>query len=374
MGYTVTQSRDGDRLTDRRATRVYLAKWDGTGTNNVASAKQAIATYASTFVQDFTTGAIRQLDADANEQPAATELRLSHWLHGFPADPLQVVELDNGRWYRGTATYTRIDVRRQVRTVGPLKRVTTDDDQGTENPDAAVEVSYDFAASAQGGFIDRAPLVASFARDTVQQGGLTLAKSPPFDLWSLNAIDDSSDGDQVVKVRGLEYQAPAADTFAQFDIQGGEVNAAWRRKILAAARRGTIDTAGMTIDGVEFQPLELMLVEARISTSSSGTTNVSLGFASGEVATVTVASSTGDDLATMSGLVEGAPQWRVGFPSGVGQPIAISPHYFGWTYYSKTAVTQGDTTRELMRSAYVQIHNYWATADFSVDLFGTNVL
>ena len=366
MAYTVTESIESQQRTHTGAQRSYYAKWDGAGENSGELARTAIITHLSDYAEKYTTpnqGQIRKI-SEGSAIDYDHERRLDYWLHGFPATSTDVVEVPGtlGVHWRGTVKW---GVRTSGAAKSPQKTAGASAFIAQIGTNVQVNVSPTMTGGVKGGAVDYFPLVYLLSKDL--NTGETAAKAPLFAPGSLNAIEQDDDS-APIKIRGLNYNRPQADITLSLEVSGGEVSSAFKTTIIDAANDGTLNSDQFTIDGVLWEPLELLLVNATFRPEASGTTTIDLGFASGRRKTLTIGGASNKRTAALGDFVHGGPTFYFYEPSNPSTgPAYVSPHDYVWNFRQKNS-----TTNE-MEVVNTSIHQPWPTAAYAT-MFGVSSL
>jgi hypothetical protein len=273
MAYSVELHVDPRSRKQDHARVRYIATWDGDGVEPTGDlARQAILAYLENTVQNILTGAIRELDP--MEDPGTNEWRLSTQYDGFPIAKLDVDEYPESEGYEweGEALYqfSESTLAQTFDTGGSLTNEAADTPTG-----ASVTKSHAIQSSPQGATIDFAPVVMLLSRN--YPGIDWWAPTPPiYPDGAINPVKDDDDGK--IKIKGLEYRAPAANRHFTMELQGSAPKTAFVARLAAAADEGVINTDFFTLRGITYPPGTLLLVEHEEEISSSGKSVQRVGF------------------------------------------------------------------------------------------------
>jgi hypothetical protein len=365
VGYVVSELIEGRSRPQSGAARRYRVKWDGVGQNSPELAREAVIAYLGDFAETYAAGPsrgqIRRISAGAAFDPA-TERRLDYWLHGFPiasADCDEVAGSDGG-YYKAVVRWSRPpSAGVGLAAAGGASELTAW--VGTE---VEINVSGATSAGVQGGAVDFLPLVYLLSRETQQVAADTVAKIPPFPYGAVNAFAPEADSG-AVKIRGLNVQGPPARAQVTLEVSGAPISAAFRQAVVDAADAGTLNQNAFTINGIQWQPLEVLLVQADIRTRSEGSTVIELGFATGRRKALTVEASGDLRTAKVGAFVHGDPTFTFAWPeTGLSAgPAYVSPHDYVWNYAAK------DSNFNRTMVDHVSIHRPWQVLDYQASLF-----
>lgn len=389
MAYLVEDASNPRRAPERGRERSYVVQWDPdsapTDVRSEGAARLAVLSYLNRAVKNTVTGAERLLGAE--ELPGENERRLLYTLDGFPANDLGVDEVDDSMREAFIAT-ARWSYDGSLNERSVVQQAALNNSMFGGGPEADPEegqatASYEDSAAPATRAIDYAPVRHLFVRGEIP--GI----APGFPEGALNPeYDDSGEDNKKegrVKIRGLEYEAPAVDIYVRLEAQGAPVHPTFRRKLRDAARAGVLNSGVFTIEGQEYAAEELLFCLFNYSRSTAGKTNIELGFASGEITVldaeqVDVPLAVGQWQVDLDGKIasrqDGDPFWIWQSEATLVAPedtLSFSPFDHVQQYHAPVEIPDGDSTRTVTRIQAVSINRLWATMDYE-ELFGTTSL
>lgn len=381
MGFTVTNSIEPWTDNGQTATRGYIVEWDGTGVSTTNTARVALVSFLATQAEHYGTGAIRDLSAPgADPLDPANERTLAYFLHGKPIQPVEVIEVEGSEesYYTSTVTWG-LTADQDIAFAAAGARSEVSDDE-----EADLTYATSLSASVNGRTVDYLPLEYLFvANDATAASPPSPLNYPsqiniPFTLGSVNA--EQSDAGGPITINGLSISAPAADLTLSYELRAGSVKAAWAEAMHRAAKRGTLNTDAMTINGISYRAGDLLLVSFDVRLGGDGRVAIDIGFATADSTAV-------EFTAVAGGWLGGAARYETTeldyfdrefslvsddappLVSGV-RTLYISGHYYVWSFITK-ALT-GDW---LGKRDFVCVHNPWSKQAFgSGGLLGVNTL
>lgn len=295
MAWEVNESTEPHSRGQTSAKRTYNVIWTPDDENDTDTSPQIARTQVEAYLSDIAEnysaqgvplGTFVDLDGAA---PTATQRRLISFLHGFPADDLDVDEVEGslGRHYKAVATWGTNSLTTNSDASSDTLNNLTDSDEGK------AAISHNVSAGLTGDSFDYAPVRALFgyagesgvaqweSPDNILDTLSGELKWPVFPPGTLNAQQATPGGR--VEFKPINFQPPPVDHTLSIELSGGAPKSLWVKQMADAANRGTLNTDTFSLAGLAYLPGELLYSQFNIDTSLGGTTRMDFGFSSREV-------------------------------------------------------------------------------------------